>query len=182
MRIVVSGTHASGKTTLIDDFLDLHPEYERWGDPFEFVDSALDEPDASSFFEQLVASAKRLLAGGSDQDVVVERGPLDFLAYLAALENMGRGGRSAALFEQGVELTSRAMNEVDLLVILPLHHRDGISVGDDEDLELRSAMNESLLELSDDSDLVGDRARVIEVVGDRATRLAALNGALAAFG
>lgn len=182
MRIVVSGTHASGKTTLIDDFLDLHPEYERWGDLFEFVESALDEPDASSYFEQLVASAKRLLAGATDGNVIVERGPLDFLAYLAALETLGRGGRSSSLFEQGLELTSRAMSGVDLLVILPLEHRDGLAAAADEDLELRSAMNESLLELSDDAELTGDRARVIEVVGDRAGRLAAVSAALADFG
>lgn len=143
------------------------------------MDAALETPDASTFSEQLVASAKRLLAGGPERDVIVERGPLDFLAYLAALETLGRGGRSAALFEQGVELTSRAMDEVDLLVILPLQHRDGPAAADDEDLELRSAVNESLLELSDDPDLIGDRARVIEVVGDRAARLAAANAALA---
>jgi hypothetical protein len=182
MRIVVSGTHASGKTTLIDDFLDGHPEYERWGDPFEFVDFALDEPDASSFSEQLVASARRLLAGGAQRDVIVERGPIDFLAYLAALETLGRGGRSAAAFEQGVELTSRAMDEVDLLVILPLQHRDGPGAADNEDLALRSAVNEALLELSEDAELTGNRARVIEVVGDRATRLAAVNAAVAALG
>ncbi|UOQ90174.1 ATP-binding protein [Agromyces endophyticus] len=182
MRIVVSGTHASGKTTLIDDFVEAHPEYERWGDAFEFVDSALDEPDASTYFEQLVSSGKRLLAGGPEQDVIVERGPLDFLAYLAALETLGRGGRSSALYEQGLELTSRAMSEVDLLVILPLQHRNGPEAAADEDLELRSAMNESLLELSDDQDLTGDRARVIEVVGDRTARLAAVNAALADFG
>jgi len=182
MRIVVSGTHASGKSTLIDDFVEAHPEYERWGDPFEFVESALDEPDASSYFEQLVASARRLLAGGVERDVIVDRGPLDFLAYLAALETLGRGGRSGALLEQGLELTSRAMNEVDLLVILPLEHRDGLAAAADEDLELRSAMNESLLELSDDAELTGDRDRVIEVTGGRATRLAAVNAALVELG
>ncbi|UUE20380.1 ATP-binding protein [Microbacterium sp. J1-1] len=41
MRIVVSGTHASGKSTLIADFLAAHPdflaarpEYLSLGDPF----------------------------------------------------------------------------------------------------------------------------------------------------
>ena len=44
----------------------------------------------------------------------------------------------------------------------------------DEDPELRAAMNEALLDLVDDPDLVGERTRVIEVSGDRASRLAAL--------
>ena len=43
MRIVVSGTHASGKTTLIDDFVAAHGDFERWDDPFAFVDGALTE-------------------------------------------------------------------------------------------------------------------------------------------
>ena len=34
MRIVVSGTHASGKSTLIADFLAARPEYLSLGDPF----------------------------------------------------------------------------------------------------------------------------------------------------
>ena len=29
MRIAVTGTHGSGKTTLIDDFVEAHPDHER---------------------------------------------------------------------------------------------------------------------------------------------------------
>ncbi|WP_157001924.1 hypothetical protein [Agromyces laixinhei] len=179
MRIVVSGTHASGKTTLIDDFVVAHPEFERWGDPFELVDASLDEPDASTFFEQLVSSTRRLTAtDAADRPVIAERGPIDFLAYLAALESLRRGGRSATLFERGFGPTAEAMRHVDLLVVLPLHHRDALRVADDDDLELRAAMDEELLELVDDPDLVGERTRVIEVSGGRAARLAALERAL----
>ncbi|MFC4138171.1 MULTISPECIES: hypothetical protein [unclassified Microbacterium] len=38
MRIVVSGTHASGKSTLIDAFAAEHPEYRVLPDPFEDPD------------------------------------------------------------------------------------------------------------------------------------------------
>ncbi|SFR71070.1 AAA domain-containing protein [Agromyces sp. CF514] len=178
MRIVVSGTHASGKTTLIDDLVAAHPEFERWGDPFELVDDALDEPDASTFFEQLVSSARRLMTDAGGRTVVAERGPIDFLAYLGALEALRRGGRSSSLSARGFEVTASAMQRVDLLVVLPLHHRDDLPVGDDEDPELRAAMDEALLELVDDPDLVGEHVRVIEVSGDRATRLAAVERAL----
>ena len=183
MRIVVSGTHASGKTTLIDDVLAVRGEYERWGDPFEFIDDALDEPDASTFFEQLVSSARRLAAAdATGHPIIAERGPIDFLAYLAALVELRRGGRSAALLDRGFEIAATSMRHVDLVVVLPLAHRDPISIGDDEDPELREAMNDALLELCDDPDLVGEATRVIEVSGDRAARLAAVEAALAGFG
>lgn len=183
MRIVVSGTHASGKTTLIDDFVAANPEFERWGDPFELVEDALDEPDASTFFEQLVSSGRRLtVTDAASRPVIAERGPIDFLAYLAALDSLRRGGRSATLFDRGYELTAEAMRHVDLLVVLPLHHRDALPVADDEDPELRAAMDEALLELVDDPELVGEGTRVIEVSGDRAARLAALERVLADAG
>ncbi|GAA1963059.1 AAA family ATPase [Agromyces allii] len=180
MRIVVSGTHASGKTTLIDDVLGAHPEFERLGDPFELVDDALDEPDASTFFEQLVSSARRIpTTDAAGRSIIAERGPIDFLAYLSALDALRRAGRSSSLFARGLDLTAAAMQHVDLLVVLPLHHRDDLPVGDDEDLELRAAMDEALLELVDDPDLVGESTAVIEVSGDRAARLAAVERALA---
>ena len=37
MRIVVSGTHASGKSTLIADFLGLYPGVDHLPDPFEVL-------------------------------------------------------------------------------------------------------------------------------------------------
>lgn len=180
MRIVVSGTHASGKTTLIDDFVAAHGGFERWDDPFAFIDAALDEPDAATFFDQLVATSRRLTAAdASGRSIIAERGPLDFLAYLSALQSLRRGGRSAALLDRGCEPTAGAMQRVDLLVVLPLEHRAPITVAGDEDPELREAMNEALLELVDDPDLVGDATCVIEVSGDRTARLAAVDAALA---
>ena len=65
------------------------------------------------------------------------------------------------------------MQHVDLLVLLPLTASDRIEVSEEEDLELRTAMNEALLELADDTDLVG-AARVVEVTGSPQARLARL--------
>src|SRR4051812_31270280 len=120
MRIVVSGTHASGKSTLIADFAAQHPDYTVLPDPFEDVDAATDHPDAGLFFEQLRVSAVRLMDADAEERVIAERGPLDFVAYLEALQQLNRPGRSNGLFRQGVSLARAAMTEVDLLVLLPL--------------------------------------------------------------
>ncbi len=170
MRIVVSGTHASGKSTLVADFAGAHPEFEVLGDPFELIDASADEPHAETFFAQLRLAAARLIELPASTDVIAERGPIDFLAYLDALESLRRPTRSRGLLRQGVETTTDAMGHVDLLVLLPLSRRDGIEVSADEDPELRRAMDAALLELADDPDLTGN-ATVVEIAGDRASRL-----------
>ena len=178
MRIVVSGTHGTGKTTLISDFAAANPEYLVLPDPFELVDSAFDEPDAGTFFAQLRLSAARLLELTPGASVIAERGPLDFLAYLDALQTLGRPTRDASLFRRGVDITARAMQRVDLLVVLPLSSAGGIRVGADEDSELREAMNDALLDLVDDPDITGG-GEAVEITGDPTARLAQLEAATA---
>ena len=84
MRIVVSGTHASGKSTLIADFVAARPGYEVLPDPFEELEESALDLDAGTFYSQLVAAAGRLRGLRPGDRVIAERGPLDFLAYLRA--------------------------------------------------------------------------------------------------
>lgn len=179
MRIVVSGTHASGKSTLISDFALQHREYTVWADPFEFVDE--DEVLGTTLFaSQLHIAADRLTEESHLTHVIAERGPLDFLAYLIALADLNGTPLDADFLAQATARTTHALGTVDLLVVLPLTTSETIHVGSDEHLELRAAMNDILLDLSDDPDLVGEHARVADISGDPATRLAALE-ALAGF-
>lgn len=177
MLVVVSGTHASGKSTLISEFAALHPDFEVLPDPFELLDDTDAEPGADSFFAQLQLAAARLREPARGVSRIAERGPLDFLAYLDALMSLRRPGRSLAMFRGGLATAAGAMAQADLLVLLPLTEADHIEVPDDEDPELRSAMNDALLELADDPDLVGN-ARVIELTGSPSHRLAQLEDAI----
>lgn len=178
MKVVVSGTHGSGKSTLIGDFALANRDWIVLSDVFEDIDSAGEVPSASLFLDQLQLSAERLHEP-SDQPVIAERGPLDFLAYLYALGDLGRTTLSRDRFDQARELTTQAMARIDLLVVLPLNEVDQIHIPEDEDLELRTAMDLALLELVDDSEVVG-QTRVVEIVGDptsrRAQLVAAING------
>jgi len=176
MRIVVSGTHASGKSTLISDFRLRHPEFALMPDPFELVDEAGDVAHVVLFGSQLRIAADRL-RDDATEDVIAERGPVDFLAYLLALEDLGGRGLDREALARAVTLTREAMAGVDLLVVLPLSARDGIAVGEDEHLELREAMDEQLLDLVDDRDVVGDRLLVAEITGPPEVRLARLEEA-----
>lgn len=174
MRIVVSGTHASGKSTLIADFAARHPSFTVLPDPFELLDESWDQPSAGLFAAQLRLAADRLLSDEFTGDIIAERGPIDFLAYLHALHDLGRSEHPDESFGDAGEITARALGYVDLLVVLPLVGDDGIVVAEEEDLELRDAADRALLDLVDDPDIVGDDVPVAEIAGDRAARLATL--------
>jgi predicted ATPase len=174
MRIVISGTHASGKSTLVADFALRHPEYAVLPDPFDLMDERWDSPNAASFAAQLRISADRLDPLESPVNLIAERGPIDFLAYLLALDELTGASSSRELLARSSEITREALSHIDVLVVLPLTAIDTIDAGIDEHLELRDAMNEALLDLIDDSDLIGQHPKVVEITGDRDHRLAAL--------
>ncbi|WP_062296184.1 ATP/GTP-binding protein [Demequina maris] len=178
MRIVVSGTHASGKSTLISDFASRHPEYEVLGDPFEeLADEGYVDLDAALFRAQLEIAALRLEEAAEGSNVIAERGPMDFVAYLEALDRLERRGRSSASSRAGLARAEAVADRIDLWVLLPLDDGDPIAVGEDEDPELRAAMNDALLDLADEAGLAG--AVVIELTGDPKARLVMLERAVA---
>lgn len=179
MIIVVSGTHASGKTALIEAFATAHPHFRVLPDPIDVLEEHKTDGGASTFYQQLEVSAARLVdvPGGA---VIAERGPLDFLAYLDSLERLGRPTRSPEEFRRGIDRCAEAMQVVDLLVLLHLDPRDQIYVPDDEDPDLRIAMDEALRELAADAYLTAG-AEVVEIEGPAEARPVLLQRVVAAL-
>lgn len=178
MRIVVSGTHGSGKSTLIADFAARHPSFDVLDDPFEDLeDYTVDDLAAPLFGAQLELAAGRLPQDGA-ADVIAERGPLDFVAYLVALDRLGRRGRSDRALRAGTRRAEEAAQRIDLLVVLPLSEAQPIAVGDEEDQQLRLAMNDALLDLAGDPALAG--STVVEITGSHSQRLDQLERSVAA--
>ncbi|MBN7794493.1 AAA family ATPase [Microbacterium esteraromaticum] len=168
MRIAVSGAHATGKTTLIGDYLDERSGVEHVPDPFELVEHAASAPGFEEFAQQLLVSARTLSASTPGAARIIERTPLDFVAYLNALHDLGRTAHPAP--DELVAVAEDALAHLDLWVVLPIEHRDPTAPGPDEDLPLRRAMNDALLELVDAADLAR-HTRVIEITGSRSERL-----------
>lgn len=167
MRIVVSGTHGSGKSTLIADFVARRPEYLALGDPFEDLD--LDDPSGeASFAAQLRVTASRVRETAGEPAVISERGPLDFVAYLTALEQLGRS--DGELIARATTIADASLTDVDLVVILPLDDRHPIRVPVDEDPALREAMDAALLDLADEREHSGG-TRFLTLGRDPASRL-----------
>src|SRR5262245_55639634 len=101
MRIAVSGTHGVGKSTLIEEFLRVHPEFAHEPEPYavmveDYGEEFSAEPCVEDFLRQLEFNLERLGHHAAGGKVIYERCPLDFLAYLSALD----ANVSEALMEQ----------------------------------------------------------------------------------
>lgn len=182
MRIAVTGTHGSGKTTLIEDFVAAHSSYAREEEPYwalaqqgvVFADGA-SLPDLE---EQLEASAELILARAGDTDVIFDRCPIDFTAYLEVVGD----GEGLDWTPPGRQLTriERAIESLDLLVFVPLTQPDDIAVPIElprlrakVDCRLKSIVRDDALGLLD-----GSHPRLVEIVGTRAERLRRLSEAV----
>ena len=117
MRIAVSGTHGVGKSTLIEEFLRTHREFVHEPEPYtvlveDFGEEFSDEPNVEDFRRQLEFNIERLRQHAPGEKVIYERCPVDFLAYIDALDPMS----VKALLPPA----SEAMQNLDLIVYLPL--------------------------------------------------------------
>src|SRR5215211_3229445 len=91
MRIAVSGTHGTGKSTLIDEFLRAHPNFIHEPEPYTVMVEDLGEefsaePCVEDLYRQLEFNIDRLRQHAPGERVIYERCPLDFLAYIDALD------------------------------------------------------------------------------------------------
>jgi hypothetical protein len=116
MRIAVSGTHGVGKSTLIDEFLRRHPEFVHEPEPYTVMVEDLGEefsaePSVEDFRRHLEFNVERLSQHAPGENVIYERCPVDFLAYIHALD------RKSA--EALLERVSEAMRHLDLILYLP---------------------------------------------------------------
>ena len=165
MRIAVSGTHGVGKSTLIEEFLRLHPEFEHEPEPYEVMvddygEEFSAEPRVEDFLRQLEFNLERLGQHARDEKVIYERCPLDFLAYINALDS--------SVSQKLLERISDAMRQLDLIVYLPLD-----DASDGEYPKLRRAMDHQLSEI-----LTSTNVTVVEATGSAAQRLRIVENAL----
>ena len=186
MRVAVSGTHCCGKSTLIDQFLITHPDFAHEPEPYTVLEEQYGEafaadPSADDFYRQLEFNIDRLRSHGSKEKVVYERCPIDFLAYMLALNDLGRDKEAAWLVERSLGMVQDAIELLDLILFLPLDDIDSNVMPDSEDLELRIAVDGRLVGILRDDDFnlfTSRRPAVLEATGSTAQRLLTLEIAL----
>ena len=164
MRIAISGTHFSGKTTLIANFLKQFPNFTSVEEPYILLEEQgyafSNPPSVEDFERQLEFSVRSIM--GSRNNTVFDRCPIDFLAYALAVGEVD--------MERWVQKMESAIQLLDLIVFLPIENR--IPVPDSEDLKLREKVDENLQEmlLNDSLGILND-VEVLEVKGSKDKRM-----------
>lgn len=178
MRIAVSGTHCSGKTTLIDAFLTAHPDFANEPEPYallveDYGEEFSAEPGIEDFLRQLQFSVAQLNSHKRSEAVIFERCPVDFLAYLLALKDIHRELVDSPTIDAATELVKESLPGLDLIVFVPLDDANVIEVEAEEDPRLRRAVNRRLMSIFGADELGLDSAlpEVIEVIGSTEQRL-----------
>jgi len=178
MRLAISGTHCSGKSSLAEALLLAHREFTHEPEAYFqlqelYGESFSAEPSSDDFLQQLEYHNERLQQYQPGSHVVFERCAIDYVAYLQALIDLKRHSADVVILKQSVDLARSAFQLLDIVVSLPANSSH-IYVPDEEDLELRAAVDTNLERflLNDELDLLSDeRPMVLEVCGTIEQRL-----------
>lgn len=161
MRIAISGTHRSGKSTLVEALSDALPKYATVEEPYHLLEEEGHDfaamPSVEDFELQLERSIECLNESGPD--VIFDRCPVDLLGYLLTHAEAEEFDLDA--WRPRVEA---AMEKLDLIVFLPVEQPDRIALPSSEDAELRLLVDEKLNELLLEGSL-GFEGDVLEVTG-----------------
>ncbi|MEV6348450.1 ATP-binding protein [Actinoplanes sp. NPDC051851] len=174
MRIAISGTHGTGKSTLAEALGARLPGHVVADEPYYLAEEEGYEfsfPPAPEDYRAMLACSMRSLRD-APSGTIFDRTPLDYLAYLAAI------GADPAEQVDAAALR-RAFAGLDLLVLTVITPETERILPPAELPGLRSRMNEALLELAYDDPLdAWPDTPVLELTGPLDARLATVLGAL----
>ncbi|HET7603248.1 MAG TPA: ATP-binding protein [Gemmatimonadales bacterium] len=174
MRIAVSGSHATGKSTLIDELARRLPSFERVDEPYHQLmeeGHAFADPLGADDYELMFQRSVTDIGSRDSGHVLFDRCPADFLAYLVA----SHGDRSA--LGQLAATAASALSRLDLIVYLPIEAPDRINDAGIALPKLRRRVDELLREMLVE-DAWGFGVRAIEVRGTLDARIARVRQAV----
>ena len=149
MRVGISGTHGTGKTTLAEALCAHLPGYVTADEPYYLLEEEGHEfgfPPSAEDYRALLARSLRSLSPPLLPAVIFDRTPLDYLAYLAATG-------ADPCDEAGAAALRPAFARLDLLVITLITSETERVLPAAEMPGLRSQVNDALLELVYDDPL-----------------------------
>ena len=162
MRIAFSGTHRTGKTTLVEAVARHLPRYQVCDEPYRELEDEgyeLSDPPAVEDFEhQLRRSIATLVAAPAD--VLLDRCPLDFVAYLESWDDFD--------LDDWIDALRDSVGRLGLIVVVPIERPDRVVVPSDE-VRLRRLVDQRLRPLILD-DPHGFEVATLEVTGTVAQR------------
>jgi AAA domain len=176
MRVGISGTHGTGKTTLAEALCARLAGHVAADEPYYLLEEQGYEfgfpPSLEDYRALLACSVRSLTSPPLLPGVVYDRTPLDYLAYMAATGADPSDQADTAVLRP-------ALATLDLLVITPITPETEQVLPAAEMPGLRAEMNDALLELAYDDPLNawGD-IPVLELSGPLDGRLDAVLAAL----
>ncbi|OAI49283.1 hypothetical protein AYO45_02970 [Gammaproteobacteria bacterium SCGC AG-212-F23] len=186
MRIAVSGTHFIGKTTLIEDLIKAHPNYKHEIEPYyklqdeKMMELSL-EPSLESLLEQLDYSIDQINKLANEPNVVFDRCPVDFIAYAMCVTDQDSIDINDTEVSERFPAVKEALDHLDLIVFLPITKENSIEYTE-ENPAYRKAADKCFKKIyRDDICDIFPRyghPKIIEVFGDRITRLRILESYL----
>ena len=173
MRIAVSGTHCTGKSTLIDEFLRVHPDFVHEPEPYtvlaeEHGEEFSAEPCVEDFLRQLEFNIDRLKQHERGERVIYERCPVDFLAYIECV-----APRTTSVLNEVLE----SMQRLEMIVYLPIEK----AIETEEFPKLRNAVDRRLNEIYNEDDLgiiSATNLKIVEATGPIEQRIRTIEAAL----
>lgn len=161
MEIAVTGAHRVGKTTLVEKLQENLAGYDFRMEPYHELEESGYEfsarPNVDDFLEQLEYSIKQIST--SNDNVIFDRCPIDFLAYIQAIDE-------SINIQPLYNKIESIMTEIDLLVFVPIEKPDLIICQKSDFPKLRNKVNFIL------NDLIWDfGVETIEVKGTLPSRL-----------
>jgi hypothetical protein len=171
VRVAVSGSHGTGKSTLIAAFLErrrdyaYEPEaYEALADDVALTSEQRPTPEGIEALLQYTLTAVANHAPGTR--VIFERSPVDYLAYAAASGRSWPSGAASDFLATYIPVVRPSLRHLDLIALLPVSRRGPIESRPDEDARFRKRVDERLRRalIDDDYDLFAEAApRVVEL-------------------
>ena len=167
MRVAVSGSHSTGKSSLISAFLERRPEYVHEPEAYEALADDIpltSEGPTLEGLEVLLQHTIGIVAGyGPGAHVVFERSAVDYLAYAVEGEAV-RGSRASSDFlDTHLPAVRASVLNLDLIAFLPVSR--GVVAREGEDDRLRRRVDERLRRalVEDDYELFGEEPSPVVV-------------------
>lgn len=189
MRIVTSGTHSVGKSTVVWDFLKAHPDYIREEEPYRALCDNYDikfGKDSTRYCNgiQLFYNISRVQQYQSPQDkVIFDRSPVDYIAYSLYTAHYHQTDLDMAFVESLIEPVRQALTCVDVLFFVSINQNHLVDIEDDGirliDEAYRSEVDAFFKEIYFDNrfDVLpkNHAPKVVELWGSREARIDKMN-------
>lgn len=167
MRIGISGSHATGKSTLVEELSARLVGYETIEEAYHLMAAdgeTFSAPPIDVEYESMIERSIRELALNHSPNVVFDRTPLDYLAYLAVARRDVRN-----TFDEWLPSVREALTRIDAIIFVPIEDPDRVTTSVIELPKLRKRVDALLREV-----LVEDAWRlgipVFEAQGSAAKR------------